>query len=289
MVIPGSAGGSADRLGGPKEARLWALASRLTDRDRLICRLLFEHRVLTTRQVADIGFGHLRKAQERLAVLYRFEVVDRFRPRSWAGTGPYHFTLGPAGAAVVAAERGVEVADLGWRRDTASGLAKSQQLGHLVGVNGLFTALIRSARRRPDAQLAAWWSERRCAAAWSEVVRPDGYGVWAEAGERVPFLLEYDNGTERLGRLADKLPGYARLACAARHPTWVLFRFPSAAREVAARRVLGHPEVPVATALLAPGAAPDEAVWLAVGDAGPRRRLAGLGHPSRALGARPRP
>jgi hypothetical protein len=25
------------------------------------------------------------------------------------------------------------------------------------------------------------------------VARPDGYGIWAEAGQRVPFLLEYDN------------------------------------------------------------------------------------------------
>ena len=117
------------------------------------------------------------------------------------------------------------------RRGAAAVLAKSEHLGHLVGVNGFFTALVRSARQRTDATLATWWSERRCAAAWGEVVRPDGYGVWAEGGARLPFLLEYDNGTERLARLADKLPGYARLAGAAGYPTWVLFRFPSTARE----------------------------------------------------------
>jgi hypothetical protein len=285
-VTPGSE--RAFGAGAPAEARLRALAGRMTERDRLVCRLLFEHRVLTTRQVADVGFGHLRKAQERLVVLYRFEVVDRFRPRSWAGTGPYHFTLGPAGAAVVAAERGVEVAALGWRRDAAAGLATSQQLGHLVGVNGFFTALVRSARQGRASRLAVWWSERRCAAAWGEVARPDGYGVWAEASQRVPFLLEYDNGTERLARLAAKLAGYAELARAAGHPTWVLFRFPSAGREAAARRVLAHADVAVATAVLAPGAAPDAAVWLAVGDTGPRCRLGALGHPSRVLGLGPR-
>ena len=41
------------------------------------------------------------------------------------------------------------------------------------------------------------------------------------------FLFEYDRGTERLSRLEAKLPGYAALARAAKHPTWVLFCFPS--------------------------------------------------------------
>jgi hypothetical protein len=265
---------------------LWELAGRLTERDRVICRLLLEHRCLTTHQVADIGFTHLRNAQQRMETLYRFEVVERFRPLSWAGSGPYHFTLGPVGAAVVAAERGVEVADLAWQRGAVAVLARSEHLGHLVGVNGFFTALVRSARSRTDAALATWWSERRCTAAWGEAVRPDGYGVWAEQGARLPFLLEYDNGTERLARLADKLPGYARLAGAAGYPTWVLFRFASPAREVGARRVLDQSEVPLATAVLASGAAPDAAVWLAVGDSGPRLRLAALGQPGERPGAR---
>jgi cell wall-associated NlpC family hydrolase len=108
------------------------MVGRLTQRDRTICRLLYEHRVLTTSQIADVGFASLRKAQERMALLHRLEVADHFRPRSWAGTGPYHHTLGPAGAAVIAAERGVEVRDLPWRRDAATALAASQRLGHLT-------------------------------------------------------------------------------------------------------------------------------------------------------------
>jgi hypothetical protein len=260
------------------------LAGRITERDRLICRLLLEHRCLTTDQVADIGFAHLRNAQQRMQALYRFGVVERFRPLSWAGSRPYHFTLGPAGAAVVAAERCVKVADLAWHKGAATALARSEDLAHLVGVNGFFTALVRSGRQRGDAMLATWWSERRCAAAWGEVVRPDGYGVWAEDGGRLPFLLEYDNGTERLAPLADKLPGYAHLAGAAGYPTWVLFVFPSPSREAGARRALDQGEVPVATAVLAPGAAPDAAVWLPVGDSGPRLRLESLGQPGPRTG-----
>jgi Replication-relaxation len=262
---------------------LLELAGRVTERDRSICRILYAHRVLTTSQIADLGFPTIRKAQERLSVLFHLEVVDRFRPRTWSGSGPFHFILGPAGAAVIAAERGVPLSDLHWRRDVGAALATSSQLTHLVGCNGFLTALVRAARARSDAELAEWWSARRCAAAWGEVVRPDGYAVWVEGETRLPFLLEYDTGSERLARLEAKLPGYAALFGAAGHPTWLLFCFPTAGREAAARRVLPHPAVPVATAVVQSGVAADGPLWLAIGEHGPRRRLADLGPPEIAL------
>ena len=282
-----SGGGTGSGIRGgsrsDREERRFELAGRITDRDRAIFRLLYEHRVLTTGQVADIGFPTIRKAQERLAILFDLGAVDRFRPRSWSGSNPFHFVLGTAGAAVIAAERDVEISDLHWHRNVGSALGASSHLPHLVGSNGFFTALVRVARERGDASLVEWWSDRRCAAEWGEVVRPDGYAVWVEGEKRLPFLFEYDRASERLGRLEVKLPGYAALARAAKHPTWVLFCFPTNGREAAARLVLGHPEVAVATAVLAPGQAPDTAVWLVVGETGPRRRLADLGHPARAL------
>ncbi|MDA8285628.1 MAG: replication-relaxation family protein, partial [Actinomycetota bacterium] len=124
--------------------------------------------------------------------------------------------------------------------------------------------------------LEEWWSERRCAREWGEVVRPDGYGIWTEHRTSLPFLLEHDNGTERLDRLAQKLDGYARLAAEAGHPNWVLFTFAGPRREAEARRVLSHPIVPVATSARSPGMAPESAVWLPVTSAGPRLRLAQL-------------
>jgi hypothetical protein len=267
--------------------RLYDLASRITERDRAIARLLAEHRVLTTPQLRQIAFDSDRKAQQRLALLYSLEVVDRFRRRSWSGTGPYHFTLGHAGAEVVAAERGITVTDLGWQRATATVLQSNAQLAHLVGCNGVFAGLIAAARQHADASLAEWWSSRRCAAAWGNAVRPDGYGVYVEGDVRLPFLLEYDTGSETLVRLEKKLDGYAALGRAVEHPTWVCFAFLTPAREASARRVLVHPEVPVATAVVGPDSAPSGPVWLAIGDGGPRSRLVELGHPSRALGQRP--
>jgi len=145
------------------------------------------------------------------------------------------------------------VAELDWRRGLVHDLPASQRLAHVVGVNGFFTALVRSVRTRPGCQLEQWRSERRCGREWGELVRPDGYGIWVEHDVWLPFLLEHDNGTERLARLAGKLDGYGELALAAGHPNWVLFTFPTARREVDARRVLAHHSVPVATATRDPG------------------------------------
>lgn len=176
---------------------------------------------------------------------------------------------------VVAAERGVETDELHWRRDRALGLAGSAQLAHRVGVNGFFCSLLGAGRRADDAELRLWWPERRCRATWGEVVRPDGYGVWTEAGTEVAFFLEYDRGTEIHDRLVAKLDGYATLASAAQDRFWVLFWFPGPKREAAARKVLASAPVPVATGLH--GETPAGAVWLPVGSTeGWRRQLAEL-------------
>ena len=258
------------------DARLLAVVGRLTERDRLLCRLLDDHRVLTTTQVADVGFTGDRRARMRLSELYALDILDRFRPQAWGNPSPFHWVLGPLGAALIAAEAGIDVADLSWRRGLVHDLAASQRLAHLVGLNGFFTALLRSARTRPGCWLDEWWSERRCAREWGEVVRPDGYGIWTDADISLPFLLEYDNSTERLERLAGKLDGYARLAAAAGHPNWVLFTFPTPRREHDARRVLDHYAVPVATASRSTGHAPDAAIWSPVGSDRGRLRLAQL-------------
>lgn len=67
--------------------------------------------MLTTAQIADIGFTGKRRARQRLAELHALEVLDRFRPATWASPAPYHWTLGPFGAALIAAETGAAPSD----------------------------------------------------------------------------------------------------------------------------------------------------------------------------------
>lgn len=260
-----------------------SVARHLTDRDRSICSLLSEHRVLTTSQIATVAFDSPISCRHRLATLYHLRVLDRFRPFQRVGTAPNHWVLDSVGAMVVAAERGVEMDEVHWRRDRALGLASSMQLAHRVGVNGFFCSLLGAARSEPETELRVWWPERRCRATWGEVVRPDGYGVWAEDGAEVAFFLEYDRGTETHDRLVAKLDGYATMASASTDCFWVLFWFPGPKREVAARSALAGTPVPVATGCQ--GDPPGGAVWLPVGTAGTRRRLAELPGALRARAA----
>jgi len=252
------------------------VARRLTPRDRLLCRTLFDHKVLTTEQVTDLCFDNLTTARHRLTALYQLRVLDRFRPFRTVGSDPYHYLLDTFGVEVVAADRGVEVPRPGLHHSRALALADSQRLAHLRGINGLFCALARWARGVEDAELAEWWPERRCATEWGEVVRPDGFGTLRQRTRVVEFFVELDRGTETLARLADKLTGYAQLIHATGWSPLVCFWFPSPGRELHARRVLAHPEVPVATGAAGLGDGPGGPVWLPVGQTGPRRQIIDL-------------
>jgi hypothetical protein len=269
VVSPGGGGRSAAE-------RLAALTGRLTDRDRTLCRLLHQHRVLTTPQLIDLAFASRNAAEHRLAILHQLGVVDRFRPHHTPGSAPYHYVLGPLGAALLAAEADQEPAQLGYRRDRTLALAHSQRLGHLLGINSFFSALARTARQDPAAALEVWWSEQRCAAQWGRLVHPDGYGRWREQQTRVDFFLEYDRGSEPAGRLAAKLPGYLQLAQASQITTPLLWWLPTPAREAAARQALSGSSLPVATATPHPDHTPAGPLWLPLHTSGPRRRLAQL-------------
>jgi hypothetical protein len=164
---------SGTGAGADRQARKLAeLAARLTPRDRQLCRLLAEHRVLTSHQLTELAFTHLDTAEDRLRTLTTLEVLDRFRPRRDTGSAPYHYVLGPLGAAVLAAEHGITVAELGYRRAATLAIAHHRRLPELVRGNGFFAALAGYARRHVDAELAVWWLPRRCQATWGALVQP---------------------------------------------------------------------------------------------------------------------
>ena len=187
-----------------------------------------------------------------------------------------------AGPDTGTAHRAVEAV---WRLESARIIAG---LAGLVRDVGLAAAARVSGGQ---AELECWWSERRCAAAWGDHARPDGYGRWREQTPGQPpavtdFFLEYDTGTENLPRLIAKLAGYRDLAARTGIATPVLFWLPSPRREAALRaRLAGPPPhgtrnapsaaqipgVPVATA--APGTSPEGpagAAWLPAASPGPR-------------------
>jgi hypothetical protein len=146
-------------------------------------------------------------------------------------------------------------------------------------VNEFFVALHARARRH-EGTVEQWWSEHRCAALWGDLARPDAFGRWTQrradgTPSTLDFFLEHDTGTETLARVTAKLGGYADLAEATGITTPVLFWLPSARREANLRRLLGAPEIPVATAVHTPGG-PTRSVWLPADATSPRRNLGDL-------------
>jgi len=224
-------------------------------------------------------FGDCNTAQHRMARLYELRLVERFRPLHDGRDGEYHYVLDTLGAYVVAVmanrdpDREVKVR---WRTDQALSIATSQRLAHTVGANDVFVRLIAAARHAPDAQLATWWGERYCKAVLGEVVRPDGLGVWHEAGGSVTFCLEYDRGSEPLGRLAAKAADYARLEAAWGVPFWVLLVVPGPRREHGARAALSGEGLAIAITTQPGARRPTEAVWAPLGAEGIRLRLVDL-------------
>jgi len=201
------------------------IADRLTARDRWLLAMLHEHRVLTTTHITQLAFGTSRAATARMVILHRYQLADRFRPLAAAGSAPWHFVLGPAGAHVLAAQYGLTPGQLGYRRDRALAAALSPRLGHDTGASGFFTALAARARTAGNARLACWWSEHRCAALWGDLARPDGYGRWHEhapggGSGGTDFFLEYDTGAEDLPRLAGRSDRH-------HHPGAVLAAWPA--------------------------------------------------------------
>jgi hypothetical protein len=223
------------------EVLIDAVSHRLTERDRLICTDLYEHRVLTAIQIYQLRFDSAYRARKRLVELYRLRVLERFRPYRQHGSHPHHYLLDEVGARLVASERGSDVSELDWSRARALKLASSTQLQHLVEANGFFTRLARALRVHPDAQLAEWWGQRRCAQAWGELVRPDGYCRLGIRGRSVGVWLEWDRSTEPLDRVVAKLDRYEELALALEHELNVLIVAPADRRECDIRKALPPP------------------------------------------------
>ncbi|WP_275295899.1 replication-relaxation family protein [Amycolatopsis sp. La24] len=201
--------------------------------------MLHEHKVLTTGQIVQLCYPSVRAANHRLLDLYKWRVLDRFQPFVTSGTAPMHYVLDIAGSVALAYEDGLDPKQVGYRHEDAIGIAHSLRLAHTVGVNGFFTSLVAQAQQ-PSARgrLTAWWSERRCVRLFGDMVRPDSYGRWREEDDEVEFFLEFDFGTEDLGKLTSKLHGYEKLAAATGITTPVLVWLPTSRREANARTSL---------------------------------------------------
>jgi Replication-relaxation len=200
--------------------------------------MLHAHRVLTTHQVAALAYTSLRSAQRRPRTLHQHAVLDSFRPLTQTGSAPEHYTLGPPGAAVLAAHTGCDLADLGRRPSHTGRIAYSPSLGHDLGVNELLTHLAAHGRTTPASGLRLWLSERSCIRRWGDLARSDAYAHWRDGEYLLPFFLEYDTGSQPLARVEANLTGYTAFATTAAARPALLIHTRTAPRDQALRRRL---------------------------------------------------
>lgn len=219
------------------------LASHLTERDRQIAADCYEHHVLTTDQIARLHFTGSRTARERLNLLYKLRVIDRFRPLPKAGEGshPYHWILDEAGALITADAKGIEPSELRYTHERGLRIATSRNLAHHVEANEFFTRLAVEANASGGA-LSEWYGVRTLAHMLSGAVVPDGYGVLAMAGtEPLHVLLELDRATEATRVLVEKARRYAEIlprSSLRNHRPLVLIAVPSTKRAESVRAAL---------------------------------------------------
>ena len=178
----------------PPAEPLAILAGRLTEGDWQVCRLLADHQVLTTGLLALLLDASPRTLQQRLTRLTWLRVVERFRPHQplGAGSAPYHYLLGEAGAAVLATDPARTIDPPGWDRTQLLRLAHANgRLTHLLAVNTLLAQLTHTARHQPGTRLVCWWPADRCRAQWGPLIGPDAYVRWQDPGGEVDFFLHH--------------------------------------------------------------------------------------------------
>lgn len=262
------------------------VGDRLTSRDVELLRLIAEHRMLTSTQLATAVIPNDRTCRLRIAVLRDLGLVETFRPPRVAGSAPLHCVATGKALRLLAeagySERVPAARGVARPGSAAASAALRADLSHLAGTNEVFCRLRAAARASGGrAELEEWRSEWSASRTFGCQIRPDGFARWRDGTEWCEFFLEFDTGTESLHRLTAKLRGYADLAVATAVSVPVLFWLPGPAREQNLHGELAADRsgIPVATAYGDPRETdPHRAVWHPAWQREPRRlTLAGLG------------
>jgi len=212
-------------------------------------------------------------------------VVDRFRPHQplGAGSAPYHYLLGEAGATALAADPSTTAERPGRDQAQLLGLANANaRLTHLLAVNTLVAQLTHTTRHRAGTRLVCWWPAQRCQARWGRLIAPDAYARWQDPDGEVDFFLHHHPTQPAADQPILLLEGYNDLAAATGITTPVLLSAADPDQEAQLRERLTGQRllIPVATSNPAYGP-PTDPVWLPTSSptGGRRYRLGALGHP----------
>ena len=193
---------------------------RLTPRDIALVDAIYRYRVLRRDQAQQLFFPSKNTANQRLKLLHQHGFLARRRlPVEYGqGSGQALYLLGGRGAGLVAAQLGVDVTAIGWRR--THNHVSSPFLEHTLMVNDVRLA-VEAAASQQGYQIETWLREEELKVApdrvWVETqarqrrriaIVADAYFRLSMAGHRACFFLEADRATETQGRWAQKIRAY---------------------------------------------------------------------------------
>jgi hemin uptake protein HemP len=178
----------------------------LTKRDVQVLHLLHKFRFMSLRQIARLFFPTARwtfLARRRLLKLYKYNLIDRFRPpyNGGAGTSEYVYTLNHVGAYILAANTAREVSDLGWRPNERMG-----QMMHCLECAEVYTRLKRAERLFKRAKMR--YVPEPTQTVSGQTLRPDAYVVVQHRGKEYRWFIEVDMGTEWKNKITTKVQAY---------------------------------------------------------------------------------
>lgn len=201
----------------PNERLREPRSMRETERDREIVRLVYDYRILSQQQIAQLVGKSRSTVQQSLVRLYDHQYLDRvFLPVSTLGSSPTLYILDKRGIEMlqrygVASFTGVPSKDI-------SPFFKE----HTLAINQ-FRIAITLASKRLGWEIAEWRTENELKADYDRVnvrtgivgkaqhipIVPDSYFVVRIPGRGIShFCLELDRGTMTLERFKMKMIGY---------------------------------------------------------------------------------
>ncbi len=182
------------------------------ERDEQIVVAIYEHGVLSTQQIAELFFGgSLSAASKRLRKLYDAQMLQRaFRPKG-IGAPEALYLVERTPEAVQRVAEGLGLNEETVRRKW---FPMKMLTDHFLEVTA-FRVQIEKACQRNDVLLELWEDERECTEKYqsngqqTKVFAPDAYFRLFRDGKLWAYYLEWDRGTEALGRIRQKAESYA--------------------------------------------------------------------------------
>jgi protein involved in plasmid replication-relaxation len=192
------------------------LLRSLTQRDVAILQALHDYRYLNTLQIQHLFFHGIRSTQMRLqflsnhGLIYRWQMID---PPGLTRR-PSLLLLTPRGGRLLAEFRGHS--PWSYIRRAEDARDHCWHVTHDLEANGFFVDLALASRLQVDQGLLLWIGEessRSSRRTWAKAHRrpiatPDGEGLYLSRDRTITFDLEWDRGTESIGRLRSKLRTY---------------------------------------------------------------------------------